>query len=75
MSCYTMVAVNLEDNAVNRKAREKLGLPLEGSLSQSDAGRVKVEAGIIRSRATLMRLAPNAVIRRDGNKLTVTVSV
>ena len=74
MACYTMVTVNLEDSVINREARKKLGLPLEGSLTQSQAGRVKVEAGIIRTRSLLVRMAPGAMIRRDGDKLTVTVN-
>lgn len=74
MACYTLVRITLDDTAVNRAARQKLGLPVEGGLSLSDAGRVRVEAGAIRTRAALQRLAPTAVVRRAGNTLTVTVN-
>ena len=73
MACYTVVTVNLEDSAVNRMAREKLGLSLEGPLTEAQAGRVRVEAGVIRTRSLLARMSPGAVVRRDGDRLTVTV--
>ena len=72
--CYTQIRVTLDDNDVNRAARKALGLPLDGELAYSDAGRVKVEAGVIRTRSVLQRLAPTAVVKRTGNKLTVTVT-
>ena len=75
MACYTVVMINLDDTAINRKAREALGLPLEGSLSQYDARRVTIEAGVIKARTEIRRIQPNAVIRRNGNKLSVSVSV
>ena len=75
MACWTVVTIQLEDTEINRKAREALGLPLEGSLSQRDASRVKAEAGVIKAKREIRRLQPNAVIRRVGNKLNVSVSV
>lgn len=74
MACYTMTRITLDDTAVNRKARKKLGLPEEGPLSRSDAARVKVEAGVLQTMATMRRLDPTAVIRRKGNTLTVSVN-
>lgn len=75
MACYTVVTINLDDNALNRKARGVLGLPLTGPLSVSEARRVKIEAGVIKTRNVIRRLQPNAVIRRVGNKLNVSVTV
>jgi hypothetical protein len=74
MACFTMVRVDLEDDVWNRKARKNLGLPLEGSLSALNAQRVTREASVLKTIATTKRLAPNAVIRRKGNKIKVTVS-
>lgn len=75
MACFTMVTIQLEDTEINRKAREALGLPLEGALSAYDAQRVKAEAGVIKARREIRRLQPNAVIRRVGNKLHASVTV
>lgn len=75
MACWTVVTIDLPDTELNREAREALGLPLEGSLSQADALRVRTEAGVIKARKEIRRLAPNAVIRRVGNELKVSVTV
>ena len=72
MPCYTMVEV-LEDNAINRKARKALGLPLEGRLGAVDTRRVKIEAGVIKARDSIKKLDPRAIIKRQGNKLKVTI--
>ena len=74
MACYTMVRVEIEDTAINRKARKKLGLPLEGTLSQAAAALVRVEAGVLKTSALLRIQAPGAVVMRKGNVLTVTVN-
>lgn len=74
MACYTVVMVTLTDDAVNREARRKLGLAETGLLTEEAAGRVRIEAGIIRSYASIRKLEPTAVIRRDGNRLTVSVA-
>lgn len=75
MACYTVVLVELDDNEHNRKARERLGLPLTGGLEEADANRVRKEAGIIKTQAILRRLNPTAIVRREGDKLTVQASV
>lgn len=75
MACWTVVTVDLPDTELNRKAREALGLPLEGALSQENAQRVRTEAGVIKARREIRRLSPNAVIRRVGNQLKVSVTV
>lgn len=74
MACYTEVEVNLDDNEINRESRKKLGLRETGSLSENDARRVRIEAGIIKAGRLTRRMAPTAVIRREGNKLVVTVN-
>ena len=75
MACFTMVTIQLDDSEINRAAREELELPLTGDLDSVDVRRVKVEAGVIKARREIRRIAPNAVIRRVGNKLTVNVTV
>ena len=75
MACFTKVEVNLDNNEVNRQARKKLGLKEEGPLTELEAGKVRVEAGVIRTLAVMQRLAPTAVVRRDGDELTVTVNI
>lgn len=75
MACYTVTLIEIDDNEHTRKARERLGLPLQGGLSQTDANRVKKEAGIIKTQAIMRRLNPMAVIRRDGDKLTIQASL
>lgn len=73
MPCYTRVEI-LEDTSINRRARKKLGLPAKGRLSTYDARRVKIEAGVMKTQAAIQQLSPGAVIRRTGNKLTISVS-
>ena len=74
IACFTEVLINLDDNTINRLARKHLGLRETGSLSEYDAKRVRVEAGVLTAIAKVRRLNPTAVIRRKGNELTVTVS-
>lgn len=74
MPCFTRVLIKIEDNEVNREARRKLGLPEEGGLTQVQAADVRIEAGIIKSRRVIRSKAPNAVIRREGNRLHVSVN-
>jgi hypothetical protein len=73
MACYTVVDVQIEDNELNRQARKKLGLPEVGSLTYDQANAVKKEAGILRTHQVMRRLNPTAVIRRVGDKLTISV--
>ena len=63
MPCFTRVVI-VEDTEINKKAREALGLPLEGPLTASEARKVKVEAGVIKTKQAMRRLNPSAVIRR-----------
>ena len=72
MACFTMVEI-LEDTDINREVRKKLGLPLEGKLNAEDTRRVKVEAGILKTVRSVLKLDPGAIIRRKGDKLSVTV--
>ena len=73
MACYTMIEVNLEDSALNRKARKNLGLTLTGSLTEVQAKRVMREAATLKGMEAARRLDPRAIVRRKGNKLTITV--
>ena len=73
MSCFTRVRIDIEDNTWNERAREALGLPAKGKLTQGQARLVRTEAGVIKATAMVRRQQPNAVIRRRGNKLQVTV--
>jgi hypothetical protein len=73
MPCYTVIQVEIEDNALNRRARKNLGLPEEGKLSPRDAKRVKREAAVLKSMDQVRKLDPRAIVRRKGNKVTVTV--
>lgn len=73
MACYTVVSVELTDEVATRLARKHLKLPETGLLTIDQAQAVRIEAGIIRTHRALQKLAPNAVIRRQGDKLTVSV--
>jgi hypothetical protein len=75
MPCYTVVTVTLDDNEINREARRELGLKETGPLTEEEAGRVRIEAGIIKTRREIRRLQPMALITRNGNELTVTVDI
>lgn len=75
MACYTMVMVTLSSNVTNRKARQALGLAVDGPLSAYDARRVRIEAGIIKARREIKRMNPSAIIRRKGNRLFVKANV
>ena len=75
MACYTVVQVEIEDNEINRKARQALGLPEKGAVSELDARRITKEAGILRTQQVMRRLNPSAVIRRVGDKLSIQVNI
>lgn len=75
MSCYTMAKVDLSDDRYTKEAVKKLGVKLDanGQVSKRDATRVKKEASTLKAIAMVRLKNPRAVIRRKGNKLTVTV--
>ena len=76
MACYTVVELeNLDDNELNRKARDSLGLPLTGGLSASNARAVRMEAGLLKAIAQVKKMSPKAMITRTGNKISVSVEV
>jgi len=75
VACYTMVSVEVPDTELNRQARKALGLSLDGPLSLDDAKRVRIEAGVIKTKREIRRLQPTAVIRRTGNQLSVSLTV
>lgn len=74
MACFTLVQT-IEDSAINREARKKLGLPLEGGLTTTQIRQVRVEAGVIKAKRQILKLQPTATIIRKGNELEVTVMV
>jgi hypothetical protein len=74
MACYTLIE-QIEDSAINRRARRALGLSEEGYLSSYDIRRVKQEAGVIKARDQILKLNPKALIKRRGNELEVSVMV
>ena len=63
----------LDDTAINRRARKALGFPVEGDLTESQVRRVKVEAGVIKARDAILLKYPTAVVRRKGNELQVQI--
>lgn len=73
MACYTLIEINLDDTIWNKKARKKLGFSPEGPLSWRDVAKIKREAGVLKAMDSVRRLDPRAIVRRKGNKLTVTV--
>lgn len=73
MACFTSVQINLDDTEINRRARKALGLAETGSLSETDAKAVRIEAGVLTAMAKVRKLNPTALIRRKGNELTVSV--
>ena len=74
MACFTRIEILLDDTALNRLARKKLGLPETGRLDRYDADRVKIEAGFIKAKRAVLRADPTAIVTRKGNKLKVTIS-
>ena len=74
MPCFTRVKLEaLTDDEIHRQARKHLGLSATGVLLEQHAAAVRIEVGVIRTYKTLRTLAPTALIRRSGNKLTVSV--
>lgn len=68
----------LPTGAAVEKARKKLGLSKWASATQvrNEAVRsVKKEAGILKTMAATKRLYPSAVVRRNGDKLQVSVNL
>lgn len=77
MPCDTKVQlVNLENTEWNLKARKKLGLPLKGGLSQSDADAVRIEAGKLMTINAIQQIDPLAAITGTtlGND-TLTIQI
>ena len=62
MPCDTKVLVTLDNTPYNRRARKRLGLPLTGELSQSEANAVRVEAGKLKTIDAIMAIDPLAAI-------------
>jgi hypothetical protein len=78
MPCYTKVGVTLEDNKWNQKAREKLGLPLKGEVTEEEAKQVRLEASKIKTVAAIKALNPTAIITGTTvgvKKLTIQVNI
>jgi len=78
MPCYTKVMVTLEDNKWNQKAREKLGLPVKGELTEEEARDVRLEAGKLKTVAAIKALNPTAIIKGTTvgiKKLTIQVDL
>ena len=75
MPCDTRVEVRIDDKEIEKEARKKLGLPESGSLTRQQAAALTKEAGILKTIKTTRRLAPTAVIKRSGDKLTISVNM
>ena len=75
MPCYTQVRVSIEDSALNRKARRNLNLPETGEIERGYVPLIKREVAVLRAIKETRRLAPDAVIKRNGFELSVQVSV
>jgi hypothetical protein len=76
MPCYTKVLVNLKNTKWNRMAREKLGLPLEGGLTEVQAKDVRVEAGRLKTTAEVKMMNPAAMVQSIGKrKLTININI
>ena len=75
MPCFTRITMKLDDTQLNRRARIALGLNPEGPLGETYIRQVRVEAGIIKAQDQLRRLAPTAMVRRNGTELTVSVNL
>ena len=46
-----------------QKAREKLGLPLKGKVTEVDAQRVRLEAGKLKTASAIKAIAPSAMVQ------------
>ena len=78
MPCYTKVMVSLSNDKWTVEARKKLGLPLTGQVSQEDAIRIKVEAGKLKTAATIRALNPSAMItgmQAGSCKINIQVNI
>jgi len=63
MPCWTKVLVTLPTDKYTIEARKKLGLSETGDVSEADAGRVRLEAGKLKTAATIRMLNPCAMIK------------
>jgi hypothetical protein len=54
--------VSLEDTLWNKKAREKLKLPLTGQLTEEQAGQVRVEAGKLKAASIIKAMNPANIV-------------
>lgn len=79
MPCWTKVQlITLDTDKYTIAARLKLGLPEKGQVSQEDAVRVKLEAGKLKTAATVKALNPGAMIQglQVGiKKLTIQINI
>ena len=76
--CDTKVMVTLDDTKWNQKAREKLGLPIKGQLSQEDARAVQLEAGKLKTVAAIKAINPMALITGmtiGSKKISIQVDI
>ena len=78
MPCYTKVLVDLKNDKWNALARKKLGLSIKGGLEESDAVRVRLEAGKLKTAATIKAINPTAIVtglQLGVKKLTIQVEI
>ena len=75
MACFTYVELKLDDKALEEQARKNLKLEGVKYLTNQQAASIRKEYGVLKAIKATRRIAPTAVIKRDGDKLTITASV
>jgi len=74
----TGINVTLDNDKWNTMARQKLGLPIKGGLSQQEANQVRLEAGKLKTAAAIKAINPTAIITGltvGIKKLTIQVNI
>jgi hypothetical protein len=77
MPCYTKVLVELNNDKWTLRAKEKLGIT-GTRVSEEDAARIRVEAGKLKTIASIRLLSPTAIITGTtigSKKLTIQVNI
>jgi hypothetical protein len=76
--CYTKVLVRIDEDKWTIRAREKLGLPLKGNVTEEQAQQIKLEAGKLKTVASIKAINPTAIVTGltvGSKKLTIQVNI
>lgn len=78
MPCYTKVMVETENTEWTKLARKKLNLPATGKLYPEEAQAVTLEAGKLKTEASILEQDPFAIIEGmdvGSKELTIELEI